>query len=147
MSTDRKLWIQNENKSLSEKSFSKTINSIPTVTQTFQCWWGLQGKPEWTHSFSISTVWLRTSTESWGGDKGQLTQGPAVEAAHEGEHGVVRAARGLQAEHTVGSVRGSHPPHSPLSSSSIRHHKWLQPPLQQVHWSPPKPTPAPKPWH
>lgn len=43
MSTDRKLQIQNENKSLSEKDFSKTTKSIPTVTQTV--WWCFQGKP------------------------------------------------------------------------------------------------------
>lgn len=34
-----------------------------------------------------------------------LTQGPSVEATHEGEHGVVGAAGGLQAEQKVGSQR------------------------------------------
>lgn len=43
--TERKLLIQNENKNLPEKDFSKNIKSIPTVTQIFQCWWGFQGKP------------------------------------------------------------------------------------------------------
>lgn len=99
-----------------------------------------------TASPLVLCVWGQAQrAEGWGGDKGQLTQGPAVEAAHEGEHGVVRAAWGLQAEYTVGSERGWHPPQCPLSSSSIRHHRLSQPPLQQVHWSPPKPPQLPNP--
>jgi len=128
---DKQPWIQNANKGPSENKFSKTIKLIPTVTQIFCFSTGeaSQANLRQTYSFPTGSVCLGkrpwAANSLWWGGEGErgvggiasLTQGPSVEAAHEGEHGVVGAAGGLQAEQrgrrsACGAV-GSQPCRSP----------------------------------